>query len=49
MLQVTTQGIPKCVERWSFVSMGEDGVEEAVYMYLKRQINYHDCKNCYIF
>ena len=24
MLQVPTQGITKCVERWSFVNMGED-------------------------
>ena len=36
MLKVTTQGIAKCVERWSFVSMGEDGVERADYMYLQK-------------
>ena len=46
---MTTQGIAKWVERWSFVSMGEDGVEEADYMYFKREINYYDCTNRYIF
>ena len=28
MLQVPTQGIAKWEERWSFLSMGEGGVEE---------------------
>ena len=29
-------------ERWSFVIIGEDGVEEADYMHFKREINYYD-------
>ena len=36
MLQVPTQGIANWVERWprwSFVSMGEYGVQEADYMH----------------
>ena len=36
MLQVPNQGIAKWVEMWSFVSMGEGGVEEADYMHFKR-------------
>ena len=43
MLQVHTQGIAEWVERWSFVSMGEDKwVEEAYYMHLKKGIHYYD-------
>ena len=30
MWQVPTQGIVYWVDRWSFVSLGEDGVEEAL-------------------
>ena len=29
-------------ERWSFVSMREDGVQETDYMHFKREINYYD-------
>ena len=36
MQQLPTQVIASCVERWSFVSMGEDGVEEVDYMHYKR-------------
>ena len=45
MLQVPTQGIAQWVERWSFVSMGEYGVEEAYYMHFKKEINYYDYTN----
>ena len=50
MQQVPTQVKANCVERWSFVSMGEEGVEEADYMHYKREINYryYDYENCYI-
>ena len=48
MLQVPTQGIAQWVERWSFVSKGEDIVEEAYYMHFKKEINYYDYTNCYI-
>ena len=44
MQQVPTQCIAKWVKRWSFVSTGEDGVEEADYMHCKREINYNDYK-----
>ena len=43
-----TQGIAQWVERWSLVSMGEDGVDETDYMHFKREINYYDYTNCYI-
>ena len=36
------------VERWSFDSIGEDGVEVAEYMHYKREINYYEYENCYI-
>ena len=48
MQQVPTQGIANWVEKWSFVILGEDLVEEANHMHYKREINYHDYKNCYI-
>ena len=47
MQQVSTKVIAKWLERWSFDSIGEDGVEEADYMYYKREINYHEYENCY--
>ena len=37
-----TQGIASWVVKWSFVSLGEDSVEEANHMQYKREINYHD-------
>ena len=42
MQQVPTQGIASWVVKWSFVSLGEDCVEEANHMHYKREINYHD-------
>ena len=42
MQQVPTQGIANCVERWSFVVLGEHIVEEANHMHYKREINYYD-------
>ena len=41
-------GIANWVEKWSFASLGEDWVEEANHMHYKREINYHDYKNCNI-
>ena len=40
--------IANWVERWSFDSIGEDGVEEAEYMHYKREINYYEYENCNI-
>ena len=48
ILHVSTQGIAKWVERWSFVSLGEDGVDDADNMQFKREINYYDNTNCCI-
>ena len=48
MQQVPTPVIANWVERWSFYSMREDGVEEADYMHYKREINFHEYENCYI-
>ena len=45
MQQVPTQGIANWGERWSFVILGEDGVEEADYMNYEREINYHGYEN----
>ena len=41
MQQVPTQGIANWVEKWSFVSLGKDCVEEANHMHYKMEINYH--------
>ena len=35
-MQVLTQGIANWAEKWSFVSFGEDGVEEANHMHCKK-------------
>ena len=43
-----TQAIANWVEKWSCVSLGEDGVEEANHMHYKREINYYDYTNFYI-
>ena len=42
MQQVPTQGIASWVVKWSFVSLGEDWLEEAKHMHYKKEINYHD-------
>ena len=38
MQQVSTQGIATRAEKWSFVSLGEDSIEEANHMRYKREI-----------
>ena len=43
-----TQGIASWLEKWSFVSWGEDRVEDANHMHYKMEINYHDYENCNI-
>ena len=48
MQHVPTQGIASWVEKWSFVILGEDRVEKTNHMHYKREINYHDYKNCNI-
>ena len=48
MQQAPTQGIANWVEKWSFVSLGEDGIVEANHMHYKREIDYYDYKNDYI-
>ena len=35
-------------ESWSFVSIGQDGVQETDYMHFKREINYYDYTIFYI-
>ena len=48
MQQVSTQSIAHWVEKWSFITLGEDCIEEANHMHYKREINYCDYRNCYI-
>ena len=48
MQQLPTQGIASLEEKWSFVSLGEDLVEEANHMHYEREINNHDYENCNI-
>ena len=42
MLQVHTQGIAQWVERWSFVSMGEDMETWRLITCILKKIHYYD-------